>query len=179
MNLRPEPPVRLRPMQVGDLDLVLGWRNHPEVRSCMRHQEEIGAAEHARWFHAETADPGSHVLILEVAGVPSGYVKLTGLGDGIAEWGFYKAPDAPAGTGSLLGKSALRYAFESLGFAEVVGSVIATNRRSIAFHVKMGFVAQEVPPQASGSANRAPTIDFRLTAERWGSRTSGGLGDAD
>jgi UDP-4-amino-4,6-dideoxy-N-acetyl-beta-L-altrosamine N-acetyltransferase len=166
-------------MQVGDLDLVLEWRNHPEVRSCMRHQEEIGAAEHTRWFHAEAGNPDSHLLILEVAGVPSGYVKLTGLGDGSAEWGFYKAPGAPPGTGSLLGKSALRYAFESLGFAEVVGSVIATNRRSIAFHVKMGFVANEVPPPASSSADQEPTIGFRLTAERWGSRTSGGLCDAD
>jgi UDP-4-amino-4,6-dideoxy-N-acetyl-beta-L-altrosamine N-acetyltransferase len=154
-------------MQASDLDLVLGWRNHPDVRRYMHHQRPIAPEEHLHWFSCESSNPAIHLLILEVDGVPSGYVKFTELGNGSADWGFYAAPDAPHGTGRILGDAALRHAFESLGMRDVIGHVIASNERSIAFHAKMGFIRDYCGAALNGDADPAPTVRFRLAADRW------------
>ena len=154
-------------MRASDLDLVLAWRNHPEVRRHMHHQQEITPAEHLGWFSHESSNGAIHLLILEVNGVPSGYVKLAELGTGSAEWGFYAAPDASRGTGSILADAALSHAFGKLGVRDVMGHVLASNERSIALHAKMGFVREGCSTTRLDDDTPLSTICFRLVAERW------------
>jgi hypothetical protein len=37
-------------MRESDLETLLRWRNHPDVRKCMLSQHEITLAEHRAWF---------------------------------------------------------------------------------------------------------------------------------
>lgn len=131
---------RLRPMVMDDLDLVLTWRNHPEVRRFMLKSGEITRDTHYAWFERASLDADRTLLIFERNDSPSGFVSLecVGLG-GVANWGFYLAPDARRGTGGALGFHALAYAFEKAKFHKVCGRVIAFNERSAAFHLKLGF----------------------------------------
>jgi UDP-4-amino-4,6-dideoxy-N-acetyl-beta-L-altrosamine N-acetyltransferase len=156
----------LRLMRASDLPMVLAWRNHPEVRRCMRNQDVIELEEHLRWFDVESSNAASRLLVLEVDAVPLGYVKFTLAGDGTAEWGFYAAPEAPRGTGRILGETALRYAFETLGLSKVVGHAIASNERSIRFHRNMGFSTEECTHRGP-SATNAETPCFGLSARNW------------
>lgn len=130
----------LRPMAAGDLERVLAWRNHEDTRRYMYSSRPIGPDEHRQWFERTSADPSRHVLILEVDGVPSGFVNIgpvqTG---GVAEWGFYAAPGAPRGTGRILGEAALEFAFRTLGLRKLCGEVIAGNQASRDFHLSLGF----------------------------------------
>lgn len=133
-------PSQIRPMVHADLELVLAWRNHPEVRRYMYTQHEITFDEHQRWFENAKADSKKHLLIFEVAQQPLGFVHFTETGSGgIAEWGFYIAPNAPKGTGRQLGSAALSYAFTQLELHKVCGRVLAYNERSINFHLALGF----------------------------------------
>jgi RimJ/RimL family protein N-acetyltransferase len=43
----------LREIRKEDLLLILQWRNHPAVRSCMFSQEEIAYEDHQAWFERE------------------------------------------------------------------------------------------------------------------------------
>lgn len=124
----------------ADLDRVLAWRNHPDVRRYMYTQHEINLNEHQRWFECRLQDPKSHLLIFEVDQQPFGFVNFNLIGNGgIADWGFYLAPDAPKGSGRQLGLVSLSQAFTKLNFHKVCGEALAYNTRSILFHEALGF----------------------------------------
>lgn len=131
---------RLRPMVRDDLVQVLLWRNHPDVRRYMYTQHEIGLLEHINWFEGASKQSGRYLLIFEDEGKPLGFINLQETAPGgIADWGFYAAPDAPKGTGRELGKSVLQYAFADLGLHKLCGHALAFNERSIEFHLRLGF----------------------------------------
>lgn len=131
---------QIRPMVHADLGRVLAWRNHPDVRRYMYTQHEITLDEHQRWFERTLPDPKKHLLIFEVNHLPLGFVNFNEVGNGgIANWGFYVAPDAPKGSGRQLGCAALSHAFTQLKLHKVCGQALAYNQRSILFHQSLGF----------------------------------------
>lgn len=130
----------IRTMTRSDLELVLSWRNHPDVRRYMYTQHEISLEEHQHWFKQTANNPSKHLLIFELAGVPLGFINFNRLnGGGVADWGFYAAPSAPKGSGRQLGRAALDYAFSELKLHKVCGQALAYNERSINFHRSLGF----------------------------------------
>ena len=130
----------IRPMVHADLSLVLGWRNHQDVRRNMFSQHEITLKEHQEWFEKTCQDSRKHLLIFEVNHQSIGFVNFSETGSGgTAEWGFYTAPDAPRGSGQQLGNAALRHAFINLNLQKVCGQALEYNSRSIRMHKSLGF----------------------------------------
>lgn len=130
----------LRRMTGHDLERVLAWRNHPDVRQYMYTQHEIGLDEHTRWFERASQDPRKHLLIFELDQVPLGFVNFSLTSTpGVADWGFYAAPEAPKGSGRHMGHAALSYAFGQIALHKVCGQALAYNDRSIRFHLTQGF----------------------------------------
>ncbi|MEY4774462.1 MAG: hypothetical protein RIT40_1497 [Planctomycetota bacterium] len=130
----------LRRMTPADLEMVLRWRNHPDIRRWMYTTHEITLEEHQRWFESATHDSSKHLLIYERDGSAVGFVNISLLkGTDVAEWGFYLAPEAPSGIGTDFGRAVIRHAFETLGLYKLSGHALATNERSIRFHQRLGF----------------------------------------
>jgi len=133
----------LRPMVSTDLHTVLSWRNHPSIRASSYGQEIITEQEHKNWFAKADDDPDITLLIYESNGVPLGFTKFKTLNsDKVAEWSFYTAPSAAKGTGYVMGKLALKFAFTELNLHKVCGEVLGFNLRSIAFHKRLEFVEE-------------------------------------
>lgn len=131
---------RLRKMRENDLDVVLSWRNHPDVRHFMYTTHEITLDEHRRWFFQNDRSQSSDLLIYEQRGQPCGFANITRTRcEAIADWGFYMAPGAMRGSGRGLGQSVLDYAFKVLGLHKVCGQALGFNERSIRFHLSLGF----------------------------------------
>lgn len=167
----------IRTMTVSDLDQVLSWRNDPRVRTYMLSHHEISREEHLAWFQRASSDPSRHLLIYEHDGAPSGFMNLTlPVPDvPIADWGFYAAPDAPAGTGTGMGREALKYAFVRLSLHKVCGQVLAFNERSIRFHRRLGFVEEGRLRQQHFDGERfVDLIWFGLLSGEW-TASSGGV----
>ena len=134
---------RLRLMAESDLEQVLEWRNHPDVRSYMLSTQKIGLDEHLVWYANASKNSAVNLLIFELAGKPSGFVNITRTRClEVADWGFYLAPDAPTGSGWELGKQALNYSFIKLSLHKLCGQALGFNTRSIAFHKKLGFTEE-------------------------------------
>lgn len=158
-----------RPMNEGDLEQVLSWRNHPDVRRYMFTQHEILLEEHTRWFARASQDPERHLLVFEIDATPLGLINIHRIASGgIADWGFFAAPDAPKGTGHLLGKAALRYAFEAAGLHKLCGRVLAFNERSMRFHMKLGFQREgNLRHQYFDGQHYQDVVCFGLLANEW------------
>lgn len=164
----------LRPMDEGDLERVLAWRNHPEVRRWMYTTHEIGLEEHRAWFAAASEDPRKHLLIYEVEGAPTGFVNLTEdapdpRGQSVATWGFYLAPDAPRGCGRGLGTEAIAHAFRKLGVELLLAEALGSNANSIAFHQRLGFAdaGTRDEPHRSADGEVVDVVRFRLERTAW------------
>lgn len=133
-------PSQIRPMVHADLERVLAWRNHPDVRRYMYTQHEITLDEHQSWFERTLPNPKRQLLIFEVHQQPLGYVNFHETENGgIADWGFYLAPEAPKGSGRQLGRAALNHAFTQLNLHKICGQALAYNDRSIQLHQSLGF----------------------------------------
>ena len=138
-------PCQLRQVDASDRERVWLWRNDPTIRAYMFNTGEIPWEEHVAWFERTLADPRKHALIFESEGQASGFVCIHELPHGmVAEWGFYKAPDAPGGTGRLLGAATLRYAFEVKKLHKIHAQVLHFNQRSMDLHTALGFVQEGV-----------------------------------
>lgn len=161
---------RVRPMTAADLDMVLRWRNHPDVRRWMYTTHEIGLDEHRRWFESASQDPDRTLLVYELDGAPTGFVNIGRIkGADVAEWGFYLAPDAPAGSGTGLGRAALEHAFLVLKLHKVSGHALAANERSLRFHQRLGFRDEGVrrDHHLAADGTRHSVACFGLLRDEW------------
>jgi UDP-4-amino-4,6-dideoxy-N-acetyl-beta-L-altrosamine N-acetyltransferase len=130
-------------MVEADLEQVLLWRNHPDVRRYMYTNHEIGFDEHRAWFAKTSNSPAASLLIYEHHGEATGFVSITrGRCEEVADWGFYLSPGSEKGAGRSLGKLALDYSFAELGLHKLCGQVLGFNERSISFHKSLGFVEE-------------------------------------
>lgn len=173
MSESPLDRLSVRDMKPDDLDRVLFWRNHPEIRRYMYTQHEISLSEHCAWFERASQDPHKHLLIFEVNNVAQGFVNISELAvPGVADWGFYISPEAPKGTGRKLGQTALHYAFDDLSLHKVCGQALAFNERSIKFHRDLGFQQEGILRDQHYDGDSYHTIIcFGLLKTEWPSRT--------
>lgn len=137
--------INVRTMRDTDLNLVRSWRNNPEVRRFMLTQHEISPEEHQSWFARVKQDESRCQLVAESGDLPVGYVQFSGVSlGGVADWGFYIAPQAPKGTGKAMGAAALDYGFSVLSLHKICGQALAYNAPSIGFHQHLGFTQEGV-----------------------------------
>ena len=156
-------------MADADVELVLAWRNHMEVRRFMYAQHEITLNEHQRWFEDTRQDPHKHLLIFEADNQALGFVRFSEIiSNGIAEWGFYMAPDARKGYGRELGRTAMDHAFNHIKLHKVCGQVLANNERSIHFHQSLGFQQEGIlHDQHFDGESYHHVICFGLLSDEW------------
>lgn len=136
----------LRSMEEKDLDMVLAWRNAPDVRMNMYTTHIISIEEHRRWFESLSQDDSRRYFIFEKHGHPSGVVAFTDINNesGTASWAFYSGDVAARGVGSLMEFYALDYAFETLKLNKLCCEVISFNKSVLGFHRKHGFEVEGI-----------------------------------
>ena len=156
-------------MTYEDLAQVLSWRNHEDVRRYMYTQHEITLVEHTRWFERASQDTTRHLLIFESNAVPLGFINIYQIAPGgVADWGFYAAPDVPKGTGRQLGQAALHYAFSQVELHKICGQALAYNERSIKFHRSLGFLQEGIQREQHFDGQRYhDVVCFGLIASEW------------
>ena len=169
---RPQP-YNLRALREDDLAMVLDWRNHDDVRQWMFNRQVIALAQHQAWIEQARHETDRCLLVFELVGIPSGFVNLHPVTPGgIAEWGFYRAPDAPPGSGRLLGKATLDHAFGVAGLHQVRGRVLGENAASIRFHQALGFCFEDtLPAHHHDEDGDHDVLIFGLSASAWRKRT--------
>lgn len=130
----------IRRLEAADLAMVLEWRNHPSIRSAMFSSRIIGPEEHRGWFDRTSRDPHRCLLIVETDDGPTGFVQFDAVEPGgVSNWGFYVRPEAPRGSGRILGRAALEHAFGPLELHKVCGRAIVFNDASVRLHTHLGF----------------------------------------
>ena len=164
---------RLRPFLREDLNLVFQWRNTDRVRVVSATRRLLTFDEHQNWFEKIQADPTQFNFIFEMSSRPIGTVKFWdhNLQTQSLSWGFYLGyEDLPKGTGTIMAKHALDYAFFEIGVGQVDAEVFVTNPRSIAFHEKLGFLETSRSPKELDIGGSEMLISYTLPKKIWNER---------
>jgi UDP-4-amino-4,6-dideoxy-N-acetyl-beta-L-altrosamine N-acetyltransferase len=132
----------LRPIEEGDLDLVLSWRNSERVRECMYTDHIITPGEHRAWFERARLAEFPAVLIFEHQGRAAGLKSFAQIDrqNSRCHWGFYLGErELPRGCATVMGFLALEYIFESHHFHKLCAEAFAGNESSARYHARLGF----------------------------------------
>jgi RimJ/RimL family protein N-acetyltransferase len=70
--------LHIRVVREGDSQILMRWRNLPEVRKWSRNSQEIELSTHEKWFEERMVqrDKLGPLFIVEVSGSPVGMVRL-------------------------------------------------------------------------------------------------------
>ena len=163
-----------------DRDLILPWRNAPEVRRAMYSQHEITEEEHRAWFMGVSADPAQRWLLFKnSAETALGVVYYTKIDPSSrsAFWGFYAKPRSMKGVGLLISFDALNFGFGEMGLEEINCEVLASNKSCLNMNKTLGFSCEgKLRKRVGRSKKVVDSLSFRITATQWAARREN-LGD--
>lgn len=159
----------IRAMTEHDLEMVLAWRNHPNVRHWMYNKSLISQQQHQAWYAKESVNPNRHLLIVEYDNTPFGFVNLHQIAHvDAADWGFYLAPNTDKGSGKKLAELTFELAFSKLKLHKLCGQVLSNNTRSIQFHLNQGFEQEGMlKEQYLDETGYKDIVLFGLLKEKW------------
>jgi UDP-4-amino-4,6-dideoxy-N-acetyl-beta-L-altrosamine N-acetyltransferase len=140
----------LRAMTESDLQNVLIWRNHIDVRKNMYTYHEITWDEHQNWWLNNHSNHQSRLLIAEIDNLPVGVVTFTHINpvNKSATWAFYSSDVTRRGVGTYMELAALDYAFLTLELNRLECEVLDFNEAIMKFHRKFGFSLEGTKRQA-------------------------------
>jgi UDP-4-amino-4,6-dideoxy-N-acetyl-beta-L-altrosamine N-acetyltransferase len=128
-------------------EMVLHWRNHDQVRSCMLEEEPIPPEEHNRFLQGLAGREDCLHYLCFYEGAPLGVVNLTRISfrHQRASWGIYRQPgNALPQAGFLMAGCALSLAFDFLHLHTLQSEILATNRTAILLNQSLGFKKEGV-----------------------------------
>lgn len=139
----------LRPMEIGDTDHIVAWRNHPRVRGNFIYQKPFTVQGHLQWIRTqvETGHVVQFIICEKASGraVGSVYFRDIDREKGCAEYGIFIGEDDAVGKGygTQAAESALACAFDRLNLRTVFLRVFADNVQARRSYEKAGFRLQE------------------------------------
>lgn len=135
--------MQLREVLEHDREMLLRWRNLPEVSRYMYSDHAITPEEHDRWFANMREDSSRRYWIIMLDDEPVGLANLIDISEEArrCSWAFYLSSGSTRGrgVGSWVEYQVLRIVFEELALNKLCAEVLASNAAVISMHEGFGF----------------------------------------
>lgn len=161
---------QMKPISKECLDLMLEWRNHPDIRKNMYTTHIISKDEHHSWFESIQNNDSKEYFIFYRDNTPSGIIGFTDIDTHKLEctWAFYANPEAVRGTGSLMEFHAIEYVFNNKKLQKLNCEVLAFNKPVIKLHTKFGFeITNTVKNGHFDGEKYHDIVQLSLTPDLW------------
>lgn len=110
-------------------EMILSWRNHPDIRTWMLHSDEISMEEHLHFIQSLENRSDKRYFLVKNADDYLGVVDLTNITAISAELGIYSNPYLH-GVGRLLMSVLIDYALKTLKLTKLIANVFSNNERA-------------------------------------------------
>ena len=140
--------IYLRPITIDDTDMVLSWRNSPEVVKNFIYRKPISKSEHINWIEQKvnTGKVIQFIICDKKTDTPLGCIYLQNFEKehNKAEEGIFLGNTGVSGKGigSEAGRLLVDYAFKELKLHKLSARVLAYNMASRKMHEKSGYVQE-------------------------------------
>lgn len=137
--------LRLRPITLEDTELIVNWRNRPEVRKCFVFQKPFTAQMHLQWMEnkVRTGEVVQYIIEEKESDKPIGSIYFRDIDreNRCAEYGIWigEATRQGRGYGTEAAKLFCEFGFSGLGLHRIFLRVFAENTRAIQSYLKVGF----------------------------------------
>ena len=160
--------VFLREMFTDDADLIVKWRNDPEIQKWMFNQDILTKEEHLSWF--DRRENRIDFMICEVeSGKPIGTVNFINIEEDRAEAGKMIGDKNYWGGGYA--KEAfilwLNIGFNDLGFEEVYVKTMSQNKPNIGLNLKLGFKEKDRRPKEITGNKKIEELVMSIDKEKF------------
>jgi len=167
--------VRMRPLETGDREQLLVWRNSPDVHPYMYADHRITREEHDRWFDKALVDQTRLHRIVELNGAPVGLVSLTDIDRAHGRCTLARYIGEPSARGLGLGDYIefwlIEQAFGPLCLGKLWSEVLATNEGAWRSHLRHGFVQEaRFRRHIVKNGEAVDVLGLGLLAEDWAPR---------
>lgn len=146
----------IRPVTQDDKDIVLCWRNHPDVRAMMLSSEVISPEIHDSWWNNTLKNPERQILIFERENKPLGVITIYAWNsqEKTAWWGFYLNSSALSNNEKItvwlaLEQAVIAYAENTLSIYELYCESLRKNILVWQLHKRCGFIEIDTPTEAT------------------------------
>jgi UDP-4-amino-4,6-dideoxy-N-acetyl-beta-L-altrosamine N-acetyltransferase len=172
------PQVVMRPLEAGDRERLLAWRNLPEIARWMYSDRVIAPEEHARWFAGALADPRRRYWIIEADGTPVGLANLYDLAPehGRTAWAYYLADPSTRGQGigAFVEYWVIEHVFGDLGLNKLWCEVLIGNEAVWRLHEGFGFQREALFRQhVRKDGAPADVVGLGMLASDWAGARAG------
>lgn len=165
----------LKRLDKKNLELILGWRNHPDVRKYMYTRHEISLSEHQEWFDQVSTSDSKEYFLFFLQDIPVGVIGFMDIRPDLFScvWAFYADPAAPRGCGTLMEFFALEYIFEERGISNLNCEVLSFNASVIKLHKKFGFTEVETKLMGYEDADgkKSDIVELALSSNDWSNQS--------
>ena len=147
--------VRIRPIQLGDTEKIVKWRNNPKVKKQLYTQSDLTLEQHNNYFQSKilTGEVKQFIIVVDDDNkeleVGTTFLKSIDNYSHKAEFGIFIGEDTSRvkGYGSQATKLTLDYGFKELGLNRVYLTVLADNSIAINAYKKVGFQLEGILKQ--------------------------------
>ena len=137
--------IYLRPMAEEDAELIVEWRNKPELKRFFISQTDFTIEGHLNWFRTmkESGRACQMMIIDKKDDKPLGSVDIKDIDHDHhkGEYGIFIGEEAARGRGigTEAAKLMIQYGFEELGLHRIYLRALAGNAQAIRSYEKAGF----------------------------------------
>ncbi len=137
--------IKIRPITRQDTELIVSWRNNPDVKKQFIFQGDFTAELHNNWLTTQVNTGRVAQFIIELLPestlIGSVYLRDIDMLHNKAEFGIFLSCKEVMGKGygTIVTNLILQYAFEDLQLNKVFLRVLSENKRAVKSYLKSGF----------------------------------------
>lgn len=161
--------LHLERFSADNADLVLAWRNAPQVRANSLSDAEITRDAHLAFVANLAARDDRHFFILHEDGAPQAVLNVNQNPDGSALWGCYIGGDGPVRPGLfpiLIAVSGI-LAFDLLGATALHSEVLANNATPQKTNKFLGVAQNGTRTQTRDDGTDIEVLLYRVARADW------------
>ena len=142
--------VSLRPITLKDTDLIIKWRNNPDVITSFVYQKPLTKSEHVKWMKTKvlSGEAVQYIIMTNTDNIPIGSVYFRDIDNEnrSAEYGIFIGNKYyfSKGYGSETAKLFLDFGFNVLHFHRIFLRVFSDNERAIKSYLNAGFLKEGI-----------------------------------
>ena len=122
----------------NEKEMVLAWRNHPNIKRWMYTQEDISLENHLNFIKSLENNNEKLYFLVKKEDEYIGVIDFTNITTNKAEIGLYAKPSL-RGVGSVLMESIIDYGFNVLKVDALISEVFEHNESAIRLYEKFDF----------------------------------------
>ena len=125
-------------LTIEEKKMVLSWRNHPDIKRWMYTDSDISLENHLNFIDSLKDRKDKLYFLVKKDDEYIGVINFTDIKAESLEMGIYSKPSAK-GLGSILLKTIIEYAFDTLKIKRIFAEVFSENSRAYNLYKKYGF----------------------------------------